>query len=326
MTEFFKNDGYRTCGIFNVALLSDAYGFDRGFDHFSCEIDGHGKAASIVDEFLLWFEMDRENSFFAVLHFFDVHDPYDPPAPFDSLFYPEDTLTSTKWERTATGEPLHPEYLDHYLAMYDGEIAWVDSELSRLFSYIRSMELDTNTIIVVVADHGEEFLDHGWIEHSRTFYQELLSVPLIITGPGIPNGVIREDNAAQYDIMPTLLAACEIENTVSVDGIDLFSESAELARVISSSKRSYSGNMLGELPVVSVLDGLTKYVITKSGGELIYSLFDLDDDPQELLPASVYPGTIDLLDCLITTPRRWEPRVVELDDESTEGLEDLGYI
>ena len=324
---FFKEAGYRTCGIFNVVLLSESYGFDKGFDHYSCEADGNGRAALIVDEFLDWVYPGKdETSFFAVLHFFDVHSPYDPPGPFNDMFLPEDTLTETRWEINEEMELVNPEHLEHFIAKYDGEIARVDSELSRLFSCIRKWELDSNTIIVIAADHGEEFLDHGWIGHGDQLYQELLHVPLIMTGPGIPSGEVRSENAAQYDILPTLLSLCMMDDTVSFDGIDLFSEDAGMARSIPSSCLSYMTSAPHTIPLVSVLCNREKYIAVRTDGRLEYSMFDLYTDPEETAPISVDSITIDLLDDYIVTPLRRDPSEVYLDDETIMELQDLGYI
>lgn len=295
LPEIFKDAGYRTCGIFNVPLLSDAYGFDRGFEHYSYYADGDRRAALIVDEFLQWLNSDDE-AFFSVLHFFDVHDPYNPPPPFDRMFLPEDTLLETNWEIDETGELLHPEYLEHYLAMYDGEIAWVDSELSRLFRSMREMGIAENTIIVVIADHGEEFLEHGWIGHGGTFYQELLRIPLIMSGPGIPSGEVRDETAAQFDILPTLLARCSIETVGAFDGIDLFSDCTAGKRGISSSGLHYNGEMMDCLPVLSILQGNTKYIALEDNGILKYSMFDLSTDPRETAPIPADSQAIEMLE------------------------------
>lgn len=328
MPDFFKNAGYRTCGIFNVVLLSEAYGFDRGFDHYSCTADGNGRAPLIVDEFLEWvYTEEEEPPFFAVLHFFDVHSPYNPIRPFNDMFLPGDTLTETKWEINEDNEIVHPEYCEHFIAKYDGEIAWVDSELSRLFGCIRKWELDSNTIIVIVADHGEEFLDHGWIGHGEHFFQELLNVPLIMTGPGIPANETREDNVAQFDILPTLLSLCMIDSTVFFDGINLLSPAGvETDRSIPSSGLSMNVPPDTTIPLVSVLCGRNKYIVKLDEGTLKYSMFDLNSDSNETTSIAVDSLTMEFLDEYVATPRQWDPPEVYLDDETIVELQNLGYI
>ena len=100
----FQEAGYRTCGIFNVMHMNELRGYSEGYDHYSCVDDGNGRAAEVVDEFLQWVESDNDDRpFMAVLHFFDVHKPYDPPAPFSQLYLPGDTITASVLEVVEDG-------------------------------------------------------------------------------------------------------------------------------------------------------------------------------------------------------------------------------
>lgn len=324
----FNQFGYRTCGIFNVVLLNENHGFNRGFDHYSCALDGSGRAALIVDEFLEWFDSgDEKKPFLAVLHFFDVHDPYDPPAPFDKLYLPGDTIEAVNWEISETGRIFHPEYLDHFIAQYDGEIAWVDSELGRLFGELRNRGLAGSTIVMVTADHGEEFLERGWVGHGGQLYQELLHVPLIVSGPGIQSDKVRKEPVAQIDILPTLLSICSVEVTTDFTGLDLFSTSVVEPRFIPASQLMFRGNMLGGVPLASIVYDGMKGVITRNGCTDRYSMFDLSIDPDEKNPLPADSVLKEFLDYYRSTPMIWDPpKVEDLDDESIATLRDLGYI
>ena len=324
----FSQAGYRTCGIFNVVLLSQHHGFDRGFDQFSCTLGGGGRAAMVVDEFLGWVDSgDGDQPFCAVLHFFDVHDPYDPPAPFDELYLPGDTIEAVNWEVDETGNIAHPEHLEHFIARYDGEIAWVDSELGRLFGELRERDLTGNTVIMVTADHGEEFLERGWVGHGGQLYQELLHVPLIASGPGIPSGRVREETAAQIDILPTLLSLASIEVTIDLSGLDLFDETASEKRPIPASQLMFWGRMPGGVALAAVVHGSMKGIVARSGSTDTYMMFDLSVDPGEIDPLPADPVMTEMLDYYRSTPKTWDPpRVEDLDAESMESLRDLGYI
>ncbi len=184
-----NRNGYDCAGIFNVYLLSEEFGFNRGFDSFSNEYLGHGRAGESVDEAIDWLS-NRESSdpFFLTLHLFDPHDPYDPPPPFDERFTDSGAEGITWWPATANGALDSPEeHIEHLTGLYDGEIAWTDSQLARLFAYLRDAGLDENTVILFTADHGEEFLEHGGVGHGLTMHREVIHVPMIITGPGIPS-------------------------------------------------------------------------------------------------------------------------------------------
>lgn len=324
----FSQAGYRTCGIFNVVLLSRYYGFDRGFDRYSCTLGGGGRAAMVVDEFLGWIDSgDDDQPFCAVLHFFDVHDPYDPPAPFDELYLPGDTIEAVSWEIDEVGDIAHPEHLEHFISRYDGEITWVDSELGRLFGELRKRGLTGNTVIMVTADHGEEFLERGWVGHGGHLYQELLHVPLIASGPGIPSGRVREETAAQIDILPTLLSLSTVEVTVDFAGMDLFDETASESRSIPASQLMFRGRMPGGVALAAVVHGNMKGIVARRGSADTYMMFDLSVDPDETDPLPADPVMTEMLDHYRSTPALWEPPKVEgLDDESIESLRDLGYI
>jgi arylsulfatase A-like enzyme len=159
----------------------------------------------------------------AVLHFFDVHNPYDPPQPFDKLYFPGDTLELSDWEINESDQLAHPEHLEHFLPRYDGGITWVDTQIGRLFAELRCSEYAAGTVIMVTADHGEEFLERGGIGHGANLYQEILHVTLFVSGPGIPSDKVITETAALYDILPTLLATCSIEDSSCFEGIDLLS-------------------------------------------------------------------------------------------------------
>ncbi len=324
----FSNAGYRTCGIFNVVLLNENHGFARGFDYYSCDDLGARRAAISVDEFLRWLESGSdERPFLAVLHFFDVHDPYDPPPPFDKLYFPDDTLDVSMWEITESGQIAHPEHLEHFLSRYDGGITWVDTQLGRLFSELRFRGYGDNTIIMVTADHGEEFLEWGWVGHGGHLYQELVHVPLIVSGPGIPSGEVITEPAAQFDILPTLLSICSIEDTSYFEGVDLFNRAARDPRPLPASRLMFWGQMLGETPLAAVVYGRMKGLVTRKGSTDSYYMFDLLNDPHEQAPLEADSTLMELLDYYRATPMLWDPpRVQDLDSSSTRALEDLGYI
>ncbi|MCK5115700.1 MAG: sulfatase [Candidatus Aegiribacteria sp.] len=324
----FSSAGYRTCGLFNVALLNENHGFARGFDNYSCADFGGGRAAVTVDEFLQWLESSNDNRpFMAVIHFFDVHDPYNPPPPYDTMYFPDDTLTVSVWEIAAGGRVVHPEHLEHFLSRYDGSITWVDTQLGRLFGELRMRGYSDSTIIMVTADHGEEFLEWGFIGHGGHLYQEVLHIPLFIAGPGIPAGEVIIEPAGQFDILPTLLSICSIEDTTSFEGVDLFSMAAMDQRSIPASQLMFNGQVFDQTSLASVVFGNMKGLVTRRGNSDSYFMFNLQDDPNEQMPLEADSTLTELLDYYRATPMLWDPPLVQdLDSSSTRALEDLGYI
>ena len=151
------------------------------------------------------------------LHIFDPHWDYDPPPPYDTLFDPDYTGSADgkygsikPYIKAVAGyespPPLSPRDLEHIIALYDGEIAYVDANLGRLFSRIAATGLDRDTVIVLVADHGEEFMEHGSLEgHQWTLYEEVVRVPLIVHVPGLEGSRVATEVVSTVGVAPTLL-------------------------------------------------------------------------------------------------------------------------
>ncbi|OPL17684.1 MAG: hypothetical protein AVO35_08425 [Candidatus Aegiribacteria sp. MLS_C] len=328
MSVLFSEDGYRTCGIFNVAHFTVLHGYARGFDHHTCNEMGDLPAEVSINEFLEWLQTsDREKPFLAVLHLFDPHHPYDPPDGYRNLYLADDTVTSTRWQISEDGtEVLHPEHLEHYLAWYDGEIRYLDDQLSLLFRNLREMGYGENTIVVLAADHGEEFLERGWVEHGHQYHQEMIHVPLIASGPGIPPGEVVEEYVGNFDILPTLAALCGIETEAVFSGVDLLGDETLEPRPIPSGRQMAIGRMLDGTPVCAVtFDGFKGVVISREETEE-YFMFDLLADPGETVPLPADSNMVRMLDYYRSTPALYTPRPLrELEQSTTDALRDLGY-
>ncbi len=315
-----KGRGYRTAGFFNVYLLSADFGFHRGFDTFDCRENGDGMAAETVDDAISWLEeVKQDGPFFLAVHLFDVHDPYDPPEPFDRLFSPEGTLGETAWEVTPEGAVARPQQCDHLERLYDGEISWVDSELGRLLSELRNLGLSDNTLVVLTADHGEEFLEHGYFGHGRTLYQETVHVPLIMSGPGIDAGVVNPGVVGQYDILPSIMDYCGIPVPEGVEGISILGSEPLDERSVPASGIN-TGTYFNQ---ASVTNGSSKLIWNADTDSS--EMYDLISDPDEQNP--IPPDSVLLEEVLYywSTPCSWNPGPIEA-WRVAPVLRDLGYI
>ncbi|MBD3370899.1 sulfatase-like hydrolase/transferase [Candidatus Fermentibacteria bacterium] len=218
LPDLFSEMDYATFGIFNAPVMDVEYGFTRGCQSYDVEgcretVD----AEVVVDRIFEWVDGDIEQPFFIVAHFFDPHWPYTAPDGPQDL---ANVSASSIRRRNANGRITVREMHD-MMSCYDMEIRYCDRELGRLFAGLRQRGLDENTIIVVVADHGEEFLDHGMMFHGRQFFQETIHVPLIMSGPGIPEDSVVDDVVGQYDILPTLMHLTEGSVPDYVQGVSL---------------------------------------------------------------------------------------------------------
>ena len=185
--------------------------------------------------------------FFAYLHVLDLHGPYRPVPPFDEMFGRPTDMPRMTWEewtdykhRVFDGEHVPSEAeVAQLRAWYDGQLAWVDREVGRLLDHLRRTGVYDDSLIVVVADHGDGFMQHGFVSHSTTPFEELIHVPLIVKLPGSRNGGARvAAPAALVDLAPTLEHALGVAPRIAATGDGL-----SLAAVLEGARpRSGSGS------------------------------------------------------------------------------------
>ncbi len=316
-----RDGGFATFGVANFTILSDIYGFDQGFDTYSCHPTGEAQAAVSVDMMIEWLEHNRDERFFCMMHLYDIHSPYAPPAPYNTLFQDDPQLTWFDWALEGDSI-LNIDSVQAAIDLYDGEIGWVDDNLSRLFAWVRANGLEDETLIVIVADHGEEFLEHGWVLHGTSLYQEVLHVPLIMSGPGVEPGLVNPTRVGQFDLLPTLTAWAGIESEGTFDGVDILADPDPL-RSIPSSETS-SPPWTDRYPLASTVSGNTKTIMMNDLEE--FTTYMLDADPHEINPL---PGDSSGMESVLyywATPPKGFPDFAESDPRSLQALRDLGYI
>jgi arylsulfatase A-like enzyme len=151
---------------------------------------GRRSAPSVTDALLDWLDHDRERPFFAFVNYFDAHAPYLPPAPFDAAFGPSVTgREPIVIEELNRRTFVEPEILQNEIDAYDGGIAYLDDHVGALLDEMDRRGLLGNTVVIISSDHGEELGEHGHFGHASGFFHEAIRVPLLLFGPGIPEGV-----------------------------------------------------------------------------------------------------------------------------------------
>jgi arylsulfatase A-like enzyme len=220
--------------------------------------------------------------------------------------------------------------LNHVIALYDGEIAWVDSNIGKILTTLRSLGIDKNTIVVVTADHGEEFLEHGQSAHFKTLYDEVLRVPLIIRYPGhVVPGRQLQGQVRLMDVAPTILALAGLQ-------VPHLRQSAQ-ARSLSCLLTSPSPREAPVLPAFGDLRGEVASVRT-GDAKLIRNLrtqreefYNLDADPGERKNLdSVKRQERDQLRLILSHWRSSAAATAkdeaDLEDEDKASLKSLGYM
>jgi arylsulfatase A-like enzyme len=215
--------GITTVGVSANPLVSRGTNFAQGFEtfvEFGMEKrerpDGKARdwtaAADVDAKFLTWLRRNRGRRFLAYLHYMEPHDPYTPPGerppppPGVSLAIAHGEIYEAAQRINFRGGTPLPEPVVAWLRrLYDAEIRGWDAELGRLLPALDALGVGDSTVVVVTADHGEEFQEHGKLRHGADLYDETLHVPLLIAGPGIAAGRVAEQ-VQGIDVFPTLAA------------------------------------------------------------------------------------------------------------------------
>jgi arylsulfatase A-like enzyme len=235
LAQVLKEDSYRTAAFCSSPYMNPAFGFDRGFDlYHNIDLDRPGfentvlppqeerdavhddiTSPRITELACKWLEKNCRDPFFLFVHMWDVHYDYIPPDPYDRKF--DAGYTGDIDGRDFINNPgIHTEMstrdLEHIIALYDGEIAWVDYHLGLMVDKLKELGVFERTLIVVTADHGDEFFEHGGKGHRVTLYDEVVKIPLIIHGPGVPEpGKKVIEQAGIIDVAPTILDLCGLK-------------------------------------------------------------------------------------------------------------------
>ena len=215
LAEVFGDSGYQTAAFVKNSQLRAGMGFEQGFEIYR---DQAGDAREIRWRATDWLDArDPQKPFFLYLHMLDAHWPYPVPDAYALLFTEMEIaqrIRSGDWRalRAAVNngkKEMSAEDLEALIALYDGAIRYMDDQLALLWQKLEREGTADNTILCVLADHGEEFLEHGRLGHGHGLYENLLAVPWILHRPGRKPRRI-ETPVSLLDVFPTLLASAGI--------------------------------------------------------------------------------------------------------------------
>ncbi len=286
-----KAQGYTTAAFMGGGPFATGFGFDIGFDSYITDDGFHGLDTAAPNA-LNFISSHKNERLFIFLHGFDVHGQYIPPEGYDKRFVDrsyQGPITGAKEEEKALREEgmtqgnvfLTPADVATLRALYDEKLARADLRLANFFASYQALGLAEKTIIIFTSNHGEEFYEHGRIDHGMTLYDELLHVPLLIVVPGISKGKIIDDQVRTIDIMPTIFSLVGITPAASLasqlEGVSLapLMKGARLALdVFAETSYRYATSL--------------KSLRTNDGWKLIYDeetkvtkLYNMHHDPKE---------------------------------------------
>jgi len=344
VVEAFRAAGWRTGAVVNVDFLDEDFGLTQGVDDLDARWYASNEevrsAAETTDQALAWLDERAGEPFFLLAHYFDAHAVYAPPAEYRRRFAaPVDREdggfvfgTRAHMLMLRAGQlELDPALIERAERLYEAELAYVDAQVGRLFEGLAERGLEQDTLVVLTADHGEEFLEHGGFEHGHSLHEELLSVPLVMRMPGrLPAGARVDGSAALIDVAPTLCELVGLDAPASFSGRGLLAAARDGA--VPERPVLSHGNFWGA-PLESWESGPWKLVLVPvENGERAARLYDRATDPAELRDvATEHPAIVERLRAELASVHellasRASGQEVELSAERRARLEALGYL
>jgi choline-sulfatase len=319
LAEILRNGGYETAAFVSAFVLESRFGLDRGFDLYDDNIGitqsrgadeelNQRPAGDVTRAAIAWLDQRASaKPFFAWVHYYDPHSPYSPPPAFAARFREQP---------------------------YDGEIAYMDSEIGNLLQALERHGLRQKTLILAVGDHGESLGDHGESTHARLIYESVMRIPLIVACPGLFKGGYRVDDVvvSGCDVFPTVLDLLGLPAGAALDGSSLRGCREQRDRVLYiESLAPYLDECWA--PLFGLRRHTDKYILAPRP-----EYYDLRSDPRELtdLYAGASGATLAARDGLVSdlAARLAQSPPLEgvvasaqpLDAETRHRLESLGYV
>ena len=350
LAEILAAEGYRTFGVVSHYLLTAERGFAQGFEAYAESEGGGAWHVSTPGVTMQASEVLRRfgagaRPFLLFVHYFDPHSSYlrHPEAGFSAERVGRLDGQQSIVELREIMHDLTAAELDYLRDIYDEEVRFTDAGIGRLLGLLSELGLDANTVVVLTADHGEEFLDHGWIGHSRTLYEELVHVPLIIRTPSSTPHVV-EVPVSMASITPTIL------DLVGFDTKHRGFQADSLAHYVTDEPGTGDEPSAAFESVLIEVDYLPpaqddprkgafkqalvgkRFKLIDNKGSQTFELYDLQRDPAETDDISDHhPGVVERMRAELTSriDRVSQPlegvREHELSRQEIETLRALGY-
>jgi arylsulfatase A-like enzyme len=370
LAEVLRDAGFATFASVQGSYPTRIFGMAQGFDVYN-----QNRTPGIrfdIEDALRWLDDEQPDRFFVYLHVGEVHSPYTPiemPPGAAQMFQTErmpyfEKAIAEERRRFASidfdpryaggvdgsrasiaallqrGGKVRKSDLEHLAALYDRGIAYVDYWMGELLDGLADRGLTDEIVFVLTADHGEEFIEHGGLEHNYTYYEEMLRVPLIVR-VGEASGVMVDDVVGLVDVMPTVLDVLGVAKTAGLGEIQGKSLRALWRGDAVRSERDYLGQasfIHGDLAIRSGRWKFIRRAPLKEGGKHRGELYDLVDDPAERnnqckkMPArcQAFARRLDARnEELLSMARRLalpEAEPADLDESTLGQLRELGYL
>jgi arylsulfatase A-like enzyme len=357
LVEALAADGYRTVAFTEGGYVSSAFGFARGFDAYDNGTlglagTGEGGAAQTFEHAGAWLEQHPRDRAFVFAHTYEVHAPYLPrddaaravaarTTPHDARLFSADEQSRQALVQMRAGLP--DKDFARLAALYLAEIHTLDAEVGRFLARLAALGREDDTLVVLTADHGEQFGEWGRMAHGQSLHNKVLHVPLALRWPGRIRPVVVETPVQLVDLMPTLFELAGIPLPASLDGkslLPLLQGEASSDRPVFSEQGNDDVECVREgaatcppLDRIAVQSG--RFKLVTSDVPAWTRLYDLESDPNEEQEVSArFPDETQRLSALIdayrsraaatTDPKSTQTQ--DVDADTLERLRELGYV
>ncbi len=346
LAERLQQQGYTTAAWTANPLIVPDKNFDQGFESFDYR-RGHFRAsADFMPAVLDWLAQAADTRFFLYLHLVDPHVPHlplpqaraalaaDVPESYreHALFEQSELLfareRSLRTGRAAPQYEVDPALAQQISQMYDACVWTGDYWLGRVLDALEQLELDERTVVVFTSDHGEELLDHGFYGHGQSLHRELVHVPLVLAGPGIPAGVRTKEVLSNRHLAPTLARIAGTALEGGGDALDLAANPKSTSPELLSTTHGWWERQ-ENVELLGVRNG---ELVLHLGPDGRVRLYDLASDPHELADlASTRADVVQRLQQWATTrssaleAKRRAP-AVRAGEATLEMLRKVGYL
>lgn len=283
LAEYLAWQGVTTAAFSANDIVCSAINFDQGFELFDEILEC---AEGVNADLFSWLEERGPFQFFGYVHYMEPHSPYSAPGAFRQHFDPDyvekrdfSGPLPERWRRGLIEKEFTPDEFQHLVNLYDSEIYYWDLQFQRLLETLESLSLRDKTIVIVTADHGEEFFEHAGLGHGITLYNECLQVPLIIGDPRMKRGLRVPDYAeitALFDTVTEMMALApagftQVKSLFPLDKLPFRS-----MRLYAATESHLQGMMSRR---ASLIEPPMKLIVSllEEGSEL----YDLSEDPGE---------------------------------------------
>lgn len=317
LAEIMQGKGMATAAFVSAFVLDPRFGLNQGFQHYDYVQDtredktrvelqyAQRTADAVTPSVVQWIRKNKSRPFFVWAHYYDVHDPYEPPSPYKEQFKTQP---------------------------YDGEIAFVDAQIGIVLAALKDMDLDKSTLVVLTSDHGEGLGDHGESMHAVLLYDATQKVPLIVARPGsIPAGKVEPRHVRLVDLTPTILELFGIPRGPQMQGESLAplltSAAGTMKDLPSYSESLYARLHFNYSEMHAWREGDWKFIDSTEP-----ELYNIKTDPRETV--NLYeerPDVASRLDGALAaflkkTSSEPKDNRIPIDEEAKAKLSSLGYV